>query len=66
MASSKPILRAEDDAMREAGANADALTREARMATNLNIFFFGMLFGLFVSKSIQVQLARVRNALRGK
>ena len=37
MASSKPILRAEEVTMREAGAKADALTREARMATNLNI-----------------------------
>ena len=38
MASSKPILRAEEVAMREAGAKADTLTREARAKILANIF----------------------------
>jgi hypothetical protein len=37
MAFSKPILRADEVAMREEGAKAEALTMEATRATNLNI-----------------------------
>ena len=38
MASSKLILRAEEVAMREAGAKAETLTREARAKILANMF----------------------------